>query len=185
MKEWYAIYTKVNAENRVALSLRQNGIEVYLPVIHPSTHASPLFPGYIFAQLDLQKGNPALWRWVPGVRRVVSYGDEPIALPSEFIRTIQRKLAQLNDASKERSTFQTGDLVRIMEGPFKDLVAVFDGPMEPSKRVRVFLTVLGRYHRLRLDAASLEPASKVAPTIAKPKRRRRTRGHGRRINYRN
>ncbi|HID52105.1 MAG TPA: hypothetical protein EYP41_08715 [Anaerolineae bacterium] len=185
MKQWYSLYTKANAEYKVASYLREHGIEVYLPEICVSVQKPvqklPFFPCYIFAQLDLTDGNPTLWRWTPGLRRLVSYGDRPIPLPPELINVMKHKLAQNNDVAGAVHSFQIGDMVRITEGPFKDMLAVFDGPMTPSKRVQVLLTTMGQYLRLRLDPVSLE----IAPpdSAAKPKRRRRTRGHGRRINY--
>ncbi len=186
MKQWYTLYTKANAEYKVASYLREHGIEVYLPEIRASVQKStpkqPFFPCYLFAQLDLTDDDPSLWRWTPGLRRLVSYGDWPIPLPSELINVMKHKLAQNNAAAGVAHSFQVGDMVRITEGPFKGMLAIFDGPMTPSKRVRVLLMTLGQYLRLRLDPVNLE----VAPpdSTAKPKRRRRTRGHGRRINYR-
>lgn len=185
MEQWYTLYTKANAEYKVASYLREQGIEVYLPEMRISAQKSaqkhPLFPCYLFAQLDLTDGNPTLWRWTPGLRRLVSYGDQPISLPPELINVMKLKLAQKNAAASQSHPYQIGDIVRIKEGPFKDMLAVFDGPMTPSKRVHVLLTALGQYRRLRLDPACLE----TAPTksVVKSNRRRRTRGHGRRINY--
>jgi transcriptional antiterminator RfaH len=185
MEQWYTLYTKANAEYKVVSYLREHGIEVYLPEVpvpaRKTTQKQPLFPCYLFAQLDLTDGNPSLWRWTPGLRRLVSYGDQPIPLPPELINVMKLKLAQRNTAASQSHPYQVGDIVRIKEGPFKDMLAVFDGPMTPSKRVHVLLTALGQYRRLRLDPAYLE----TAPTksVAKSNRRRRTRGHGRRINY--
>ena len=185
MKQWYALYTKANAEYKVASHLRERGIEVYLPEIRVSAQKTalkqPFFPCYLFAQLNLTDGNPSLWCWTPGLRRLVSYGDQPIPLPPELINVMKLKLAQKNDTVGAAHSFQVGDMVRITDGPFKGMLAVFDGPMTPSKRVQVLLTTLGQYLRLRLNPVNLEAVS--PDSAVKPKRRRRTRGHGRRINY--
>ncbi len=185
MKQWYALYTKANTEYKVAFYLREGGVEVYLPELSVSaqknTQRKPFFPCYLFAQLDLANGNPALWRWTPGLRRLVSYGNQPVPLPPELIELIKARLAQKGKVVEPAYPFQVGDLVRVTEGPFKDMLALFEGPAAPSKRVQVLLTTLGQYFRLRLDPANL---AVVSPELAvKPKRRRRTRGRGRRVNY--
>ena len=76
--------------------------------------------------------------------------------------------------------FRPGDEVRIIEGPFRDMLAVFHGPATPAQRVQVLLEILGRASRVQVEVTDLE---KVTPgsTPAAPKRSRRTRGQGRRL----
>jgi len=71
--------------------------------------------------------------------------------------------------------------VRITDGPFRDMWAIFEGPTTPSQRVQVLLTILGHARRVQLEPADLEkvPTGAEGPI---PKRPRRTRGRGRRIN---
>ncbi len=59
------------------------------------------------------------------------------------------------------------------------MLAIFDEPTTPARRVQVLLSILGA-SRVQVDVADLE---KVDAEVPAPKRRRRTRGRGRRINY--
>ena len=85
------------------------------------------------------------------------------------------------EASAPTLRFKPGDVVRIKDGPFEDLLAVFEGPTTPAVRVQVLLSTLNRAMRVRLDADNLEKAPAHAVKAAE-KRRRRTRGRGRPIN---
>ncbi len=185
MKSWYALHTKVNYEKKVAYLLLQRQIETYLPEMTSDKEGieriHPLFPGYLFMHLDLDTANPSHWQWTPGLRRIVAYGDEPIPVPLEVIDLIQHKVSELASA-KNRPVypFKPGDTVRIKNGPFRDLLAVFDKASTPGGRVQILLTVLNRSVRIRLDDSDLEKV-KEPPGQVQPKRQRRTRGRGRPI----
>jgi transcription antitermination factor NusG len=196
VKRWYVMHTKPSAEKRVALTLRQRGIDSYLPLIFSKKGSEsrseirrlvPFFPGYFFAELDLEEGSPFDWLWIPGFRRVVSYGDEAIPVPDEVITLVKHKLADLQQRDQRtRHDLSVGDLVRIKNGPFNDMLAVFEGPTTPSARVQILMTGMNRSIRMRIDAADLEKASDSSPNHgsgrnARSHPPRRTRGRGRRI----
>ncbi|MHC4216484.1 MAG: transcription termination/antitermination protein NusG [Planctomycetota bacterium] len=187
MKRWYTLYTKPRSERAVALLLQQHEIETYLPEITATTAQKterrvPFFPSYLFIRLDLKVDNPTLWRWVPGVRRLVSYGDRPVAVPDEIINLIGFKLAELDvKMPKPFHQLKPGDMVKITSSPFKDMLAIFEGPTTPSDRVYVLLTSLNNSVRLRIAPSGLEKVSGKVGTPAN-KRPRRSRGRGRPIN---
>ncbi len=187
MKRWYTLYTKPRSERAVALVLQQHDIETYLPEITTTTSQKtqrrvPFFPSYLFIRVDLQVDNPALWRWVPGVIRLVSYGDRPVAVPDEIINLIGKKLAELDvKTPNPNHQLKPGDMVKITSSPFKDMLAIFEGPTTPSDRVYVLLTSLNNSVRLRITPSGLE---KVSGKVSRPvnKRPRRSRGRGRPLN---
>ena len=184
MFHWYALHTKPYTERRVALQLGQRDVETYLPQFEKTLsnqhkRMSPLFPGYLFALLDLDQGSSD-WQWTVGLRYVVAYGDNPIPVPEDLIRHIETQLQKMSDAKGPGHGLKPGDTVRIKHGPFQDMLAIFEGPMSPSARVQVLLNTLYRAVRLRIDADDLQkvdPPKQDTPG----KRPRRTRGRGRRI----
>jgi transcriptional antiterminator RfaH len=188
MKQWYALHTDPRVEKKVARALCQHGIETFLPKIATTTATNgrgcpPLFPGYLFACIDLSVEGPARWRRIAGVRYIVSYGDWPVPVPDEIICLLRRKLENLEtEVDQSPCQFKPGDLVRISNGPFKEMLAIFDGPITPRTSVRVLLFGLNSAARLRLQPTALE---KVAEAAASPatSRQRRTRGRGRYIKY--
>jgi len=191
MQQWYALHTKVYAEQKAARELHRHGIETYVPEISGKTGRSgkatarriAFFPGYLFMNVDLSSTNAAHWRWASGVRHIVSYGERPVPIPEEIIGLIRRQLAQRDDEALNRTLrFKKGDYVRIADGPFSDMLAVFEGPNTATERVTVLMDFLGRLSRVRVEVDSLESAK---PRDHRPgvRPRRRTRGKGRPIRY--
>lgn len=193
MQQWYALHTKVYAEQRAASELHRHGIETYVPeTSRKASKASKradariaFFPGYLFMNVDLKATNTANWRWASGVRHIVSHGDTPVVIPDEIIGFIRRQLAEHETAKAlaKPQRFKKGDYVRIADGPFGDMFAIFEGPVSASERVTVLMEFLGRLSRIRVDLDSLESADSRNGQKSKAKLRRRTRGRGRPIRY--
>lgn len=187
--QWYALHTKPKAEYKVAAALEQSGFEIFLPEIttqeNNQTITAPFFPGYLFMAANFDEVPASTWRWIPGLCHIVTSGSQPAHLPADVIWLIKTRLQELNGQASAGAqadhSFQPGDTVRITQGPLRDMVAVFEGPTRPSRRVHVLLQVLDYHRRVQLQATDLE---KVAEAAAKPQKRpRRTRGRGRRIRH--
>ncbi len=187
MERWYLIHTKPQVEKRVAIFLEQKDIPVYLPELNQKNTRGQMrrkafFPGYLFASLDLSNADSSLWKWTPGLRYIVKYGDKPVPVPDEIITLVTQKLKSMEVlAQAPNLRFKPGEVVRIKDGPFENLLAIFEGPTNPATRVRVLLSTLNRSVRVSVEAGNLEkaPAHAVEATA---KRSRRTRGRGRLIN---
>jgi len=185
MKHWYTLQTKPKSEYRVAAILQQRQIETYLPEIgaakvQQAEKKAPLFPCYLFMRLDLNVTAFSQWQWTPGLRRIVSFGHVPVPLPDQVIDLIRQRVQQINATSdKPAHSFKPGDPVRIIDGPLKDMEAIFAGPTTPGERVQVLLTILGRLSRVQVQAAHLKKKAPTPPSTAR--RPRRTRGRGRPI----
>lgn len=182
MEQWYALHTKPYCEYQVASILQQRAIRVYLPETlsvrqKGGRKRTPFFPTYLFAQINLESITSSSWERIPGLRTVVRLGGHPAPVPDEVIALIQQKLSQMKD-DLDSPGFKPGDQVRVTAGPFRDMVAIFDGPSTPAMRVRVLLTVMDRAIPVRLDADQLETA-KLDNVVVPVRQGRRTRGRGR------
>lgn len=185
MKQWYTLYTKANNEYQVATLLQEQGIETFLPTLNTTDKREPFFPCYLFMQADLTKLSPASWQWTPGLRRIVSRGQQPIPVSTEIIQLIKNNLKELNAQihTRQQHHFVPGEKVRVVNGPFKEMVAIFSELTSPGVRVRILMSVLGQQKRVQLDINDIEPITTNAGTNVSQhsKRPRRTRGRGRRI----
>lgn len=189
MKRWYVLYTKPNSEYQAAAALHKRGLQIYLPEFETSSGSQgrtkkkkPFFPCYLFAKIDFTIMGISSVQWTPGLRQIVVFDGQPVPLPDEVINFIQCKLSEFEaNGDLPFHAFKPGDTVRITDGPLQDMLAVFDGPTTPGKRVQVLLNILGHASRLYIPVANLEKASPNAETPAL-KRPRRTRGRGRQIN---
>ncbi|UCG26116.1 MAG: hypothetical protein JSW55_09085 [Chloroflexota bacterium] len=186
MSQWYAVHTKPRVERRVAVVLQQRGLETFLPETTVVTASkkrkkAPFFPSYLFMRVDLATDNPAMWQWTPGLRHIVAYGGWPAPIPDEVINLIEVKLGELESKGSELShPFEPGDVVRIKNGPFSDMLGIFDGPSTPSEQVLVLMGSLNNSVKVRVPVSALELAQD-ATYLTGARRPRRTRGRGCRI----
>lgn len=165
MTDWFVVYTQPNGEARALANLRRQGFEAYLPryrrrrshARRVDTVERPLFPRYLFVALDLMRA-----RWRPilstfGVCDLVRHGDTPQKLPEGVIDEIRAgEEAHRFDALDPLAGAETGATVRILAGPFADLIGKLQAAAD-SERVTLLLDLLGREVRLRLprDAVAL------------------------------
>jgi transcriptional antiterminator RfaH len=158
---WYAIQTKTNKEKEVERRLCDLGIEIFLPWMRTRRRIGsrfhwvlvPLFPGYLFCRLDLMESGKAA-RYSPGVKDFLKFGNQIAEVRSEIVQTLRERcpdgVAQINPV-----TAQYGDAVRINEGPFSGLEAIFERSLKGSERVAVLLEILGRQTRLVLPSEAI------------------------------
>ena len=135
MERWYTLHTKPNAEYQVTAALQQREIQTYLPEIETSKttrygrRKKPFFPCYVFGRIDLNAMGISRIQWTPGLRRIVAFDDQPVPLPDEVIELVQWRLGEIEAAGDwPIHHFKPGDTVRINDGPFRNMQAIFDGP---------------------------------------------------------
>jgi transcriptional antiterminator RfaH len=155
---WYAIRTKVNREKEVERRLADIHLEPFLPWMRTRRRIgsryhwvlAPLFPGYIFCRLDMVVSGKAA-RYSPGVKDFLTFGSR-VAEVSEQIMETLRERCPGGIAEIDRLDAKPGDAVRINEGPFSGLEAVFEQKLKGSERVAVLLEILGRQTRIVLPS---------------------------------
>jgi transcription antitermination factor NusG len=119
----------------------------------------PLFPGYLFGRLAVRSEAWLAARSAPGVKYFLGtrVGDGPVAVPNELVEAI-RTQCSLRLQGGWHPAFKPGDRVRIAEGPFAGLEAVFDGLLSPAGRSRVFVEFLTRLVPVEVEIDLLERA---------------------------
>lgn len=145
--DWYALYTKPSHEEAVASLLRKAGFEVLNPKIRLRKPrrgkyedvTEPLFPCYIFARFDAEEDLRTM-KFTRGVRYIVGR-DMPVKVPEELIAAIAERL-ESGVMVPLQETFASGDRVVVREGPFANLIGVFERKVSGKERAMVLLDVL-------------------------------------------
>jgi transcription elongation factor/antiterminator RfaH len=158
---WYAIQTKGNKERDVAKRLMDLKLEIFLPWLRDRRRIGskyqwvlvPLFPGYLFCRLDIVVSGKAA-RYSPGVKDFLKFGNEITAISNDIILALQERCPQ-GVAAIDPVSLAAGDCIRINEGPFAGLEAIFEKKMKGSERVAVLLEILGRQTRLVLPSETV------------------------------
>ena len=161
---WYVIQTKPTAEETVRQHLANAELVTFLPKIRQmvrgqrktSSRIRPLFPSYLFVQLDLD--DPSRYRMIRytrGVRKILGDGALPVSVPDEMIDIIRERVDG-SGVIEQSITMQKGDEVKIRSGVFKDLVGILERPVSPAGRVRVLLQIMKHQVKCEMSAAEIE-----------------------------
>lgn len=163
---WYVVQTQPNAENKACAHLTRQGFETYLPRFGKRRrHArrienvlAPLFPRYLFINVDFATQR---WRAIQstvGVSRLVCNGDEPACLPRHVIPALKLREGAGGVIDLDmRPRFAPGEQVRIVDGAFANCLGLFDG-MADRDRVAILLDLLGRKVRVLVEDLSVAAA---------------------------
>jgi transcriptional antiterminator RfaH len=151
-ERWYVAHTQPRAEELAKTHLERQGFKVYLPRhLKRRSHArrvdqvaAPLFPRYVFIEMDLDN---ARWRAVHGTRGVqylVCNGETPAAVPDGVVDEIlarqdERGFVRTLEARRMRK----GEPLKIVAGAFRGHDALFEG-LSDKERIVVLLNLLGR-----------------------------------------
>ncbi|HKV27028.1 MAG TPA: UpxY family transcription antiterminator [Candidatus Acidoferrales bacterium] len=158
---WYAVYTNPNHEKRVAAQFAGRGVEHFLP-LYETVHRwkdrrmrveLPLFPSYIFVHLPL--GQKLRVLQVPGVVRLVGFGEHAASLPTEEIEMLRNGLSgELN--AHPHPYLTEGRRVRITNGPLAGMEGVL---MRQKSNFRLILSIdlIMRSIAVDVDAADVRP----------------------------
>ncbi|HEX8219058.1 MAG TPA: transcription termination/antitermination NusG family protein [Chloroflexia bacterium] len=184
--DWYLVHCKPQREALAAYVLSsQLGLQTYLPEVLRRVRGTqqlvPFFPGYLFAAADLGEVQLSSINAAPGVIRLLDVGGAPQQVPPALVLGIRARLDELNACGFPAHNFSPGDAVRFRRGAWKGVEAIFVGPPTPAARVKVLLDLLGRQNEVQVDAEDLERVQRGTADV-QVRRRRTTRGRGRRIN---
>lgn len=163
-ENWHVAQLKPNGLRLAQQHLTRQGFICFCPTQMERRHVArlqqskpvlrPLFPGYVFVQFSADQTGWQSINSTRGITRLVSLGQNNLhALPTSFMAGL---LARCDDtgiliAAKD---FKPGDRVRLLSGPFADLVTTVE-KLESQDRLQVLFDLLGRQTRVSVPSASV------------------------------
>src|SRR5579864_1987391 len=99
MRRWYLIHSKVGAEREAQLHLQRQQYQTYLPRLLQRVRrrgqlrmqVAPLFPRYLFLQLDEGRQSLAPVRSTSGVANVVRFGGRFATVRDGIIKELRAR----------------------------------------------------------------------------------------------
>lgn len=165
---YYVAATQPSRERYARDRLEAQAFSVFLPeCVEVIRHAhkvtkrrAPLFPGYLFVQVDVER---ARWRAIngtPGVVCLLSAGDYPSPVPEGIVEEIAARCDLAGGAIKMPDPydvpFRRDEPVRVKTGPFAGFSGVFVAASRD--RVRLLLDILGGSVVVQFPLQCVEPA---------------------------
>ncbi|MEE9421209.1 MAG: transcription termination/antitermination protein NusG [Desulfatiglandaceae bacterium] len=165
---WYIVHTYSGFENKVKKNLEERiktiGQEQYFGKIlvpteqvvelrkgEKKTSSRKIYPGYILVQMVL---NDDTWHTVRDTAKVTGFvGGEfkPTPVSDEEAERIIHQMEEGVSKPKAKYSFEEGDDVRVVDGPFTNFQGVVDEMKPDKEKLRVLITVFGRPTPVELD----------------------------------
>jgi transcriptional antiterminator RfaH len=154
MKNWYLIKTKPQQEAIATQNLTNQDFDVFFPKAVIKNKTTPLFPGYLFINLDDKTQNWMPIRSTRGVSNFVRFGLKFAKVPNQIINMIKTQQQQTIEKMIDLCSHHKGDYIEIQSGPFKGQQAIFQN-YKSSERVIVLLRLIGQQQKITLDTQEI------------------------------
>ena len=173
-KKWYVVHAFSGMEKSVAKDLQEridranmqdSFGEILVPVEEvveirkgqKSISERRFFPGYVLVEMSM---NEQTWHLVKNTNKVTGFVGGSSSKPSPISQAeVNKIMAQMKEGVEKprpKVLFETGEIVRVKEGPFAD----FNGNVEEvnyeKNRMRVSVTIFGRSTPVELEFGQVE-----------------------------
>ncbi len=163
-ERWFVVQTLSNREAGAGVQLARQGFHAFLPRVRKTVrHArklrtvlAPVFPGYLFVALDVERDR---WRSINGtfgVTRLITAHERPAPVPMGVVEAL---LAMLDGDAVMRfdDGLRVGHRVEVIAGPFAQAVGELQR-LDSAGRVRVLLQIMGGQVLVLVERSALRPA---------------------------
>ena len=172
-KQWYIIHTQTGQELKVKAALEgkiQTGAAGTLvgSVLVPTERVTEVragkkriserkfFPGYILVEMEMTDESWHLVRTTQGVTGFIGAGRRPVSLSPEEVAEILKQTEERKDKPTPRVTFQKGEGVRVIEGPFTNFSGVIEEVNTARGKLKVLVSIFGRQTPVELEFWQVE-----------------------------
>jgi transcriptional antiterminator NusG len=167
-RNWYAIHTYAGYENAVMRNLKQRidslGMNdkifsVIVPVekkikIKAGKRVEveeKIYPGYVLVDMIVDDNSWYVVRNTPRVTGFVGAGVNPVPINKSEVDEIFVRMEKANGAGKHHMDVEVGEIVRIADGPFKELEGKVNDVDRERGKVKVLVSMFGRETPVELD----------------------------------
>ncbi|WP_434212117.1 transcription termination/antitermination NusG family protein [[Pseudomonas] boreopolis] len=160
MRGWHLVLTRPRQERVAMAQLERQGYEVWLPMARDragnldSARVVPLFPRYLFVNVDSETDNTAPIRSTIGCCGLVRFGMTLAMLPAQAAEAIRQRCDD-QGCVRTGDDWAPGSRLKVLDGPFAGFEAVFQA-RSASERVSVLLHWLGVTRPVQMSAGSLK-----------------------------
>ena len=114
------------------------------------------FPGYILVNAELDNQVKDFILSTPSVMGFLGTGNNPNPLQPEEVRRIVGRLSQDSTTERMETIFRSGDLVKIIDGPFNNFSGTIEEVNEEKMKIKVMVSIFGRKTPVEIDFVQAE-----------------------------
>lgn len=116
-----------------------------------------LYPGYVLVQMEMTDDS---WHLVKSTPRVTSFiggtALKPTPIKDKEVEIILQRMDDSKHNPMQKLTFEKGESVRVIDGPFKDFSGNVEDINYEKSKLRVTVTIFGRATPVELDFSQIE-----------------------------
>ncbi len=171
---WYIVHAYSNFEHKVKSSLEEridmmNLGDKFGEILVPTEEVVEMkggskrsserkfFPGYVLVQMEM---DDETWHFVKEVPKVLGFvggsSDKPAPISDAEAKHILQSIQEGADKPRPKILFEPGEVVRVIDGPFKDFSGVVEKVNYEKNRLQVSVQILGRSTPVELDFVQVE-----------------------------
>ena len=169
---WYVLHVYSGFEKKVAESIKEQAEkkgwgnwvgEVLVPTetvvdIQKGKKVESerkFFPGYVLIQMEM---NDDTWHMIKQTPKTTGFlgGKKPVAMTQKEAEHVMQQMQDGVEKPRSRVVYETGEQVRVIDGPFASFTGVIDEVDLEKTRMKVSVTIFGRPTSVDLDFAQVE-----------------------------
>lgn len=165
-RAWYVLHTYSGYEDNVARNLKQriesmDMQDLIFDAMVPKEKKikikagkrlvveERIYPGYVLVEMIVTDASWYVVRNTPNVTGFIGLGTTPTPVDPREIEALKKRMGVAEP--KYKIDVQTGDAVKINDGPFKDFDGKVQETNEEKGKVKVLISVFGRETPVELD----------------------------------
>lgn len=173
-KRWYVVHAYSGFENYVRQALQERikttGLaDSFGEILVPTEEVVELrggqkrkserkfFPGYVLVEMEM---NETTWHMVKSTPKVLGFiggtSDRPAPITGAEADAILQRMQDSSEKPKPKVLFETGEVVRVVDGPFADFNGVVEEVNYEKSRLRVAVLIFGRSTPVELQFDQVE-----------------------------
>ena len=172
-KKWYVVHTYSGFELKAKQALEERIKSAHMQdcfeeILVPSeqvieirkgqkrTTTRKFFPSYILVKMELTEPS---WLLVKNTNRITGFvgnSAHPPSIPEEEVRRITQQIDDGQLKPKLKHSFDRGDSVRVVDGPFNTFNGTVDAVNTEKGRLTVLVSIFGRATPVDLEFSQVE-----------------------------
>ena len=172
--EYYVIQAFSNCEKKVKAALEErinmSGLsEMFGDIMIPTEQVTELkkgqkkqmerkfFPGYMLVQMEMNDDTWHLVRKTPNVMGFMGgTRNKPVPLSEDELNKITNRVEKTTEQPVFKTVFESGETVRINDGPFNDFSGTVEEVDYEKNLIRVSVSIFGKSTPVELNFSQVE-----------------------------
>ena len=172
--DWYVIQAFSNCEKKVKAAIEErieiSGLskmfgEIMIPTEqvtelkkgHKKQLERKFFPGYMLVQMEM---NDDTWHLVRKTSNVMGFiggsKNKPVPLTERELNNIVNRVDEAVEKPKFKTVFESGETVRINDGPFNDFNGTVEEVDYEKNLIKVSVSIFGKSTPVELNFSQVE-----------------------------